>query len=144
MPVGRPDNRAVDLDASDPSPLAPVLAAVATDPAGDHSATALAARLGVSERHLGRLFARHAGMTPARYVESVRVAAARQLLAATASTVAEVAVAVGFGSAETMRRAFLRTVGVTPGAVRRRERMSGSESEVSLRSPHGRRTLERT
>jgi transcriptional regulator GlxA family with amidase domain len=134
----------VDVDPSDPSPLAPVLAAVATDPAGDHSATALAARLGVSERHVGRLFARHAGTTPARYVESVRVAAARQLLAASAATVAEVAAAVGFGSAETMRRAFLRTVGSTPGAGRRRECMSGSEGEVSLRSPHGRRRLEST
>jgi transcriptional regulator GlxA family with amidase domain len=134
----------VDVDASDPSPLAPALAAVATDPGGDHSAAALAARLGVSERHLGRLFARHAGTTPARYVESVRVAAARQLLAASAATVAEVAAAVGFGSAETMRRAFRRTVGITPGAARRRERMSGSEGEVSLRPPQGRRTLECT
>ena len=142
--LGRPDNRAVEVDAADPSPLASVLAAVARDPAGDHSATALAARLGVSERHVGRLFARHAGTTPARYVESVRVAAARRLLAASTATVAEVAAAVGFGSAETMRRAFLRTVGIPPSAVRRRERMSGSEGEVSLQSPHRRRTLERT
>jgi transcriptional regulator GlxA family with amidase domain len=134
----------VDVDTSDPSPLAPVLAAVATDPAGDHSAMALATRLGVSERHLARLFARHAGTTPARYVESVRVAAARQLLAESAATVAEAAAAIGFGSAETMRRAFLRTVGTTPGADRQRERVSGSEGELSLRSPHGRRTIERT
>jgi transcriptional regulator GlxA family with amidase domain len=124
----------VDVDAADPSPLAPALAAVTTDPAGDHSVTALAARLGVSERHLGRLFTRHAGTTPARYVESVRVAAARQLLAASPATITEAA-AVGFGSAETMRRAFRRTVGITPGAARRRERMSGSEGEVALRSP---------
>lgn len=142
--MGRPNNRGVDVDASDPSPLAGVLAAVATDPGGDHSAAALAARLGVSERHLGRLFARHAETTPARYVQSVRVAAARQLLAASAATVAEVAAAVGFGSAETMRRAFRRNVGITPGAARRRERMSGSEGEVSLRSPQGQRRLERT
>jgi transcriptional regulator GlxA family with amidase domain len=134
----------VDVDASDPSPLASVLAAVATDPGGDHSATALATRLGVSERHLGRLFARHAGTTPARYVESVRVAAARQLLAVGAATVAEVAAAVGFGSAETMRRAFRRTVGITPGAARRGEPMSGSEGEVSLRLPPRQRRLERT
>src|SRR4029453_17664043 len=88
-PVGRPDNRTVDVDASDPSPLASVLPAVATDPGGDHSATARAPRRGVSAPPLGRLFARHAGTTPARYVESVRVAAARQLLAVGAATVAE-------------------------------------------------------
>jgi transcriptional regulator GlxA family with amidase domain len=134
----------VDVDAAEPSPLAPALAAVTTDPAGDHSVTALAARLCVSERHLGRLFTRHAGTTPARYVESVRVAAARQLLATSPTTVAEAAAAVGFGSAETMRRAFRRTVGITPGAARRRERMSGSEGEVALRTPQGQRRLERT
>ena len=130
-------------DAPHPCPLAPVLEAVAADPADDHSTAALAARLGVSERHLGRLFTRHAGTTPARYVEVVRVATAAGLLAGTTATVAEVARAAGFGSAETMRRAFLRTVGVTPGAHRRRERMSGSEGQVSLRPPDAGRTLER-
>ena len=131
-------------DAPDPSPLAPILAAVAADPAADHTNAAIAAGLGVSERHVGRLFARHVGTTPARYVEQARIAAARDLLVRTPATMAEVARAVGFGSAETMRRAFLRTLGHTPGAHRRRARMSGSEGQVSLRPPDAGRTLERT
>jgi transcriptional regulator GlxA family with amidase domain len=131
-------------EALDRSPLAPVLAAIEEEPTGDHSTAALAARLGVSERHVVRLFARHAGTTPARYVERARVATATGLLAGTTATLADVARASGFGSADTMRRAFLRTVGVTPGAHRRRGRMSGSEGQVSLRPSDGGRTLERT
>jgi transcriptional regulator GlxA family with amidase domain len=104
----------------------------------------MAARLGVSVRHLGRLFARHAGVTPARYVELVRVAAAEVLLTATRAPLAEVAAQAGFGSAETMRRAFLRTVGATPGARRHRQGMSRSEGELSLRPGPNQRTLELT
>lgn len=100
--------------------LAPVLESIAACPADDHSAAAMADRIGVSVRHLGRLFAQHAGVTPARYVEVVRIAAAEALLTGTGVPLAEVATQVGFGSVETMRRAFLRTVGVTPGTYRHR------------------------
>jgi transcriptional regulator GlxA family with amidase domain len=98
--------------------LAPVLDAVVACPAGDHSAAAMADRIGVSVRHLGRLFAQHTGMTPARYVERVRVTAAKASLIGGRAPLREVATRAGFGSSETMRRAFLRTVGVTPGAYR--------------------------
>jgi transcriptional regulator GlxA family with amidase domain len=100
--------------------LTPVLDAVAACPAEDHSAAAMANRIGVSVRHLGRLFTQHMGVTPARYVELVRIAAAKALLTGGRARLSEVATEAGFGSAETMRRAFLRTVGVTPGAYRRR------------------------
>jgi transcriptional regulator GlxA family with amidase domain len=122
--------------------LVPVLELVAACPAGDHSAAAMANRLGVSVRHRGRLFAQHIGVTPARYVEFVRVVAAAGLLTATRARLAEVAAQAGFGSAETMRRAFLRTVGVTPGAYRHRQGMSRSEGELSLRPGPDRCTLE--
>jgi AraC-like DNA-binding protein len=120
--------------------LTPVLDAVVACPAQDHSAAAMANRIGVSVRHLGRLFAQHAGVTPARYVELVRVAAAEALLTGGRAPLSEVATQAGFGSAETMRRAFLRTVRVTPGAYRRR-RMSRSEGDLSLRPGPNRRTL---
>jgi transcriptional regulator GlxA family with amidase domain len=97
-----------------------VLQGVVDDPAGDHSLEALAARIGVSVRHLSRLCAEHAGTTPARYVEAVRVAAAEELLQCTSAPLAVVATEAGFGSTETMRRAFLRTADVTPGAYRDR------------------------
>jgi transcriptional regulator GlxA family with amidase domain len=100
--------------------LGPLLASVVACPAGDHSAAAMAQRIGVSVRHLGRLFAQHTGLTPARYVELVRVGVAEALLAADRAPLADVASRAGFGSPETMRRAFRRTVGVTPGAYRNR------------------------
>ena len=99
--------------------LAPVLAAVAAHPAGDHTAPTMADMVGISVRHLGRLFVRHLGMTPACYVELVRVAAAKALLTGTDAPLAEVAARAGFGSAETLRRTFVHLLGVTPGAYRR-------------------------
>jgi transcriptional regulator GlxA family with amidase domain len=121
--------------------LAPVLESVAACPAGDHSATAMARRIGVSVRHLGRLFGQSTGMTPARYVELIRVAAATSLLDGGSDPLSDVARRAGFGSAETMRRVFLRTVGVTPGAYRRGRIMSRSEGELSLRPDPSRRSL---
>jgi transcriptional regulator GlxA family with amidase domain len=53
-------------------------------------------------------------MTPGRFVEQVRVEAARRLLEETSRGVPDVAAAYGFGSAETMRIAFRRTLGVSP------------------------------
>jgi transcriptional regulator GlxA family with amidase domain len=59
-------------------------------------------------------------MTPAAYVERLRVERARLLLESTPAPVATVATRCGFGTVETMRRAFARRVGVSPGAYRER------------------------
>jgi AraC-like DNA-binding protein len=110
------------------------LAAIASDPAGDHSVGALAARVGVSVRHLNRLFVERVGLTPARYVEHVRLAAARVMLANTNARLPEIAAEAGFGSTETMRRAFLRADGMPPGAYRDRstadDRTPGADINV--------------
>ena len=60
--------------------LRALLDEIAADPAGDHRLPALSRRAGFSERHLTRLFARELGTTPGRYVERVRIEAARALL----------------------------------------------------------------
>lgn len=106
------------------SPLRPVLDAIAAEPAADHRVPRLAARAGMSERHLGRLFADLTGTTPARFVERVRVEAARDLLERSAMPVAAVSRRTGFGSDETMRRAFQRVLGVAPADYRDRFRTS--------------------
>jgi transcriptional regulator GlxA family with amidase domain len=95
-----------------------VLQAVIDDPSGDHSLEAMALRADVSVRHLNRVFAKHTGVTPARYVEGARVAAAEELLRCSTAPLAVVASRAGFGSVETMRRAFLRAGDVPPGAYR--------------------------
>ncbi len=106
----------------DGSPLRALLDAIVADPAADHAQPALARRLSVSERHLRRVFARETGTTPARFVERVRVEAARAALEADALPIAVVAQRAGFGSDETMRRAFLRVLGVGPAEYRERFR----------------------
>ena len=93
---------------------------MADHPGEDLSVAALALRAGMSERHFARSFRDEVGQTPARYVETVRLEAARRRLEESAEPVAAVAAACGFGTAETMRRAFLRRLGVGPAEYRRR------------------------
>lgn len=100
-------------------PLRAALDALHADPSADHSLTALSGRVSVSARHVTRLFAQELGTTPAAYVESVRVEAARRLLEE-GHTVAAAARRSGFGSDETLRRTFSRSMGVTPSAYRSR------------------------
>jgi transcriptional regulator GlxA family with amidase domain len=107
------------------SPIRQLLDAIAADPAGDHRLARLAKRAAVSERHLRRLFADQTGTTPARFVERIRVEAAREQLESTATPVERVASTCGFGSPETMRRAFLRVLGVGPSDYRARFRSTG-------------------
>ncbi len=88
--------------------------------AGAHTVEAMADRAHMSPRHFARAFRAETGLTPARYVERVRLEAARRRLEDTADPVAAVAADCGFGSAETMRRVFLRSLEVGPAEYRRR------------------------
>jgi transcriptional regulator GlxA family with amidase domain len=86
------------------------------------SVEALAARAGMSPRNFARVFTREVGATPARYVERIRVDAARRQLEESSASIDQVADICGFGTAETMRRAFLRNVRVPPADYRNRFR----------------------
>jgi len=88
--------------------------------AEDLSVPALAARARMSERTFLRRYSEATGQTPARSVEKMRVEAARQLLATTRIPIKRVAARCGFGSEETLRRAVLRNMGVTPSEYRAR------------------------
>ncbi|SEO67466.1 GlxA family transcriptional regulator [Actinacidiphila rubida] len=99
--------------------LRAVVDLVSARPSLDHGASTLAARAGVSPRHLARLFAAELGTTPARYVEQVRLDHAKALLDA-GHGVAETAREAGFGSAETLRRTFVSRLGVSPSQYRDR------------------------
>ncbi|WP_344048038.1 GlxA family transcriptional regulator [Nocardioides panacihumi] len=106
-------------------PLRRVLDAVALDPAGDHSIPAMAARANFSERHLARLFEQHLGSRPGEYVEQVRLEVARAMLETGDDSLSAVAKMSGLGSEETLRRAFVKRFGVSPGAYRSRFRTTG-------------------
>ena len=111
------------------SPLRAVVDRVVADPAEDHRVPELAGHAALSERQLTRLFAKQAQTTPARFVERVRVEAARARLESGRASVDSVASSCGFGSAETMRRAFIRVLGVGPGEYRRR--FSAAENDYA-------------
>jgi transcriptional regulator GlxA family with amidase domain len=89
----------------------------------DHLATRLsvehlARRMRMSVRTFERVFTREVGTTPSHYVLQMRVEAARRLLERTDGGLKHVASAVGFGSVDVMRRAFVRLLGTTPRRYR--------------------------
>lgn len=86
-------------------------------PADLRTAT-LAAQVGVSQRHLNRLFANDLGQTPAQFVRHARTEAAAHLLATTTLPVSRVANQCGFGSPEHLRQAFTARYGIPPSRSR--------------------------
>ncbi|MFE0510774.1 GlxA family transcriptional regulator [Streptomyces sp. NPDC058964] len=117
-----------------------VLDEVAENPGANHTLSAMARRAGVSVRHVTRLFYEEVGTTPGRYVEQVRLEAARVLLETGDDSMPVVARRTGFGSSESLRRAFVRHLGVTPGAYRASFRTTGvgtmdAGSEAEALSP---------
>jgi transcriptional regulator GlxA family with amidase domain len=93
---------------------------IAEHPDDDLSVDRLALRAAMSPRHFARVFRDEVGVTPAVYVESARVEVAQRLLETTGLAVEEVARAAGFGTVETLRRAFARRVGASPRQYRDR------------------------
>ncbi len=91
------------------------------------SVQVLAERVRMSVRNFERVFTRETGCTPARYVAQMRVEAARRQLEDTDKSIEQIARHCGFVSADLMRRAFIRSVGTTPG--RYRSRLSSTSSE---------------
>lgn len=89
-------------------------------PGGALTVTALAARAGMSERTFARRFRDETGKTPAAFVETARVQAARIALETTRRSIEEIARASGFQSAERMRRAFQRHLGISASDYRDR------------------------
>jgi transcriptional regulator GlxA family with amidase domain len=102
------------------APLRELQAWIADHLADDLSVPALAARACMSERNFARAFKAETGMTPAVYVEALRVERARLALESGFEPVDAVARRCGFGTVETLRRAFARRLGVSPGAYRDR------------------------
>jgi transcriptional regulator GlxA family with amidase domain len=88
----------------------------------DLSVPALARRACMSDRNFARAFRRETGRTPGAYVEAARVERARIALETGELPIEAIARQAGFGTVETMRRAFRRQVGVSPIEYRTRFR----------------------
>jgi AraC family transcriptional regulator of adaptative response / DNA-3-methyladenine glycosylase II len=107
----------------------------------EHSVHELSGRLGVSARHLHRLFVSHLGASPAAIMRTWRVNFARELIRGTDLPMSFVAQAAGFGSVRRFNDSFRRVYGRTPTSVRRarspagRSRRDDYTFRISYRQP---------
>ena len=115
------------------SQFSPTLVRQASDGAGrfealhlwmaDHLAVplpveTLAAQAGMSARNFARAYAKATGTTPAKAVEAMRIERAQDLLETTSKSLKQISTLCGFGDEDRMRRAFLRTLHVSPAEYR--------------------------
>jgi transcriptional regulator GlxA family with amidase domain len=96
-----------------------LLAWLADNVRRDLSIAMLARRAAMSPRNFARMFSQAVGKTPGKHIEDLRLEVARRQLETRSSSLAEVARASGFKSAEVMRRTFMRRLGITPGRYRK-------------------------
>jgi transcriptional regulator GlxA family with amidase domain len=101
-------------------PVRDVQAYIADHPKEDLSVPTLARRIGMSPRNFARVFTREVGTTPARFVSAVRVETSRRLLEESGDDLETISALSGLGTAESMRRAFVRAIGVAPSEYRDR------------------------
>ncbi|WP_415774577.1 AlkA N-terminal domain-containing protein [Paraburkholderia sp. J11-2] len=94
--------------------------------------TQIAQKLGVSDRHLRRIFESHFGVSPLQYLQTRRLLAAKQLIADTQLPMAQVALSSGFASVRRFNDAFSRHYGLNPSALRRARSAPDSQG-VSVR-----------
>lgn len=87
---------------------------------GSTTVETFAARLGMTARHLNRLFARHWGASPSIVAKTARVQRAKRLLNETDLPMVEVALQAGFGSLRRFNAVFSEVYKRSPGTIRRK------------------------
>jgi len=100
-------------DAATPSPVAQVQQHVLAHLGDDLTVDALARQAGMSARNFARVFARDAGVTPAEFIESARLDAARVLLEASQEPLKTIAWRCGFRNRDHLRAVFVKRLGLT-------------------------------
>ncbi len=101
----------------------------------DGSIEQLADRLGVTSRHLRRLFTKHVGASPLAVAHTQRLHLAKQLIDQTAMSMTDIAVASGFGSTRRFNDAFSKAWGRSPRELRRRSEPLVKQEALTVRLP---------
>jgi transcriptional regulator GlxA family with amidase domain len=101
---------------------------VTAQPRTDWRTDVLAAEVGVSQRSLSRLFRAGMDLSPADFVERVRIDLARRRMLETDENLEAIAVACGFGSLRRMDRAFARLIAASPNEFRSRFKTKGGQA----------------
>jgi len=120
---------ALSLQASDRQPFRDLGAWVLDNLRKDLSVNALALRMGMSPRNFARVFRTEMKMTPAKFVESLRLESARRRLQESNASLEAVATTCGFRNCDAMRSTFRRVLRVAPGEYRWRFQASRSEAK---------------
>jgi transcriptional regulator GlxA family with amidase domain len=110
----------LSVQAADHQPIRELQAFIVEHPDADLALPALARRAAMSLRHFSRVFRAQVGVTPASYIEGVRLETARRLLETTGLPVDAVAASAGFGTPESLRRTLARRIGLSPREYRAR------------------------
>jgi AraC family transcriptional regulator of adaptative response / DNA-3-methyladenine glycosylase II len=100
----------------------------------------LADVIGVSSRHLRRIFMSEHGVTPLQYLQTRRLLLAKHLLTDSVMPVSEVAYAAGFASLRRFNAAFAAHYRLQPTALRKHGRQARGRRRHSRHSPHSRRS----
>ena len=124
LPLRRPGGQTqyaapVWMPRAERAPIRAVQRSIESEPGAAHSVELLARRAEMSPRHFTRVFSAEVGESPGLYVERIRIEAARRQLEETDDTVVAIAGRCGFGSAETLRRVFVRRMGIPPDRYRK-------------------------
>ena len=101
-------------------------------PADGPGAARIAERLGVSDRHLRRIFESQFGVSPLQYLQTRRLLAAKQLIADTRLPMTQVALASGFASVRRFNAAFVGHYGLNPRALRRAGAAAGGREDAAV------------
>jgi transcriptional regulator GlxA family with amidase domain len=104
---------------------------IAQNPRGDWRIDTLASQAGVSPRSLSRKFRTGLNVSPADFVERIRIDLARRRLLETDDTVESIALGCGFGSLRRMDRAFARSIAASPTEFRSRFKTNGDRACLS-------------
>jgi len=113
-------SRFLETQAAGPGPIRDVQVWALGNLDSNLAVEQLAERAAMSPRNFARVFQKETGTTPAKFVEQIRIDAARQRLEQGRESVDEVAISCGWGTALTLRRAFEKHLGVTPSEYRSR------------------------
>ncbi|WP_297729597.1 Ada metal-binding domain-containing protein [Limnohabitans sp. Rim8] len=96
------------------------------------SVAAFAQQLGVSERHLNRIFNQHLGVSPSQYLLTQRLLMAKQLLSDTTLPIHQISKLSGFSSQRRLNAVFIHQYNLTPSACRKGELTTHQLSNITL------------
>jgi transcriptional regulator GlxA family with amidase domain len=125
---------ALSLQSTDRKPLRELEAWVLDNLNKPLTVPALAQRVAMSPRNFARVFTKEMKTTPAKFIERLRVEAARRRLEESQNSMESIATECGFGTVNSMRNVFQRTLKIPPGQYRRHFRHVKHQRKIKPRA----------